>query len=143
MSRQVFGRHIRKILVGAYFGCAIFNALLIGPMNWASGVSRIMTDLNDEFRQSRSVFDKTLLMVLVPTYSLVGFGLVGLVKAAVYSGAGPLGTYRILLACHNYNKTRDLNWLDTLFRPFTSTHERYTPYIMWPFGIASWKPIKG
>jgi len=112
----------------------IFNAMLIGPTNFGIGLNGVATDIQKDATQTAA--NRVV-------YFLVGGTMVGIAsyfKTCLYYMAGPIGTYRIGLAVNNAITTTDPMWLSVLVTPGSANKMESLPYIVAPFGNASWKP---
>lgn len=124
-----------------YVGMGIYNAVVLFPYNVYNGYKRDKIVLNYLRSENDDVFTKvTNNMIFMPlsTYYNVIFCSI---KSAFYLSLGPIGTYRGLLAVKNYQQTNDYGWIRVLVEPLSSSDVANTPYIMKPFGKASWYPV--
>ena len=110
------------------------NALFIGSTNLYNTMNLIV-DVNNA--TDRSPAANMTSWVLFGSF----FGGISLGKSAYFSALGPVGTYRISLAYLNYRKTGDKKWMEVLTDPGSSMKPYSNPYIIKPFGEASWIPL--
>lgn len=122
-----------------YFGIGICNSLLIFPGNLYNGSKDQITEFKRYWEGSR--FER---MILPAPFGLISFGMLLMVlsKTTCYALAGPLGTYRILLAHHNRRVTSDVSWTNAIYKPCFSIDFDSEPYILYPVGQASWLPLR-
>ena len=119
--------------------CGVGNAFFIGTTNIFCGIRENYRDLKrTEFPDD--VFSKVIMLPGFVILDVCGTGIFTTCKSGYFYALGPIGTYRILLAFRNYVVTDDKKWIKTLTHPGSSIDDSYVPYIMKPFGNASWVP---
>ena len=134
----------RRLSLYTKFG--LLNICVIFPPNVYYAIKEFDKQIKDvqkhNARYGDPVIIQTLNYVCMGIIAFVGLSGMAAIKTTAFGLAGPIGTYRIGLAFMNYKRSHKSKWIKTLFKPVPSLSSSYTPYIMRPFGNASWIPIK-
>ena len=120
----------------ASFG--MMNALFIGTTNIYAGFKDSYFDIRQSVRDQDNVFEKIAMPTALSVVSVVKVITIPAVKSAYFFALGPIGTYRICLACERYRLSGDRRYIKVLTTPESSVYSKNTPYIMKPFGGMSW-----
>jgi hypothetical protein len=125
-----------------YCLCGCTNALFIGITNSYNGSRFVYKDYKKTIRRIDNAFEKVA--VTISGIIILSFGMLGIcaTKTAFYFALGPIGTYRIWLASDNYLLSGNKKWINVLTKPGSSVSRRYYPFVIKPFGSASWIPIR-
>jgi len=122
-----------------FHACGVGNAVFIGATNIFYGI-RGDYRFFKKSEISDNVFSKIAIIPAQLYISVCGIGIFTTCKSGYFYALGPIGTYRILLAFRNYVATNDKKWIKTLTHPGSCLSPSYVPYIIKPFGDASWIP---
>lgn len=121
-----------------YVGFAIANFSLISLTNYVSCIKDGLDDHNKRWKKSKPI-DRCLSLFDFVFVDLWGGLFLSGMKGSAFGIGGPIGTYRIWLAHHNKKVTGDEKWTNYIYQPSVYFDSKYITY---PFGNASWIPLK-
>jgi hypothetical protein len=130
-----------KFLPIGYCGCSLLNGFIVGGTNLVS----IFAAAKEHKNRFKSKFEASVFENIVDSietlFIFMCCGFYATTKTGLFAMSGPLGSYRIWLAYHNYRKTDDTGWIDPVVGLGAIFDSKCNNYIMQPFGKTSWKPL--